>query len=308
MDASTPRDLVGYGRTRPAVAWPAGASVAVSFVLNYEEGGERSVADGDGQSEHYLVPDIVGVAPQPRRNGFVEDAFEYGSRAGFWRILRLFEERRLPFTCWAVGLALSRNPEAGRAMAEAGHEVASHGWRWIDYAGVPEARERADIRRAVEAIARIAGTPPLGWYTGRVSDSTRRLVMEETETLYDSDSYNDDLPYWTLVAGKPRLIVPYALDTNDFKFAMSPGWMSGDDFFRYLRAAFDQLRREGERGEPKMMSIGLHARLTGRPGRAEALARFMDHVGAHPDAWVCRRVEIARHWIAHHPFRGGAET
>lgn len=305
MQNLPPRDLRGYGRARPRADWPGGARVAVSFVLNYEEGGERSVADGDAHSEHYLVPDIVGVPPQPRRNLFVEDAFEYGSRAGFWRILDLFAERRMPFTCWAVGLALLRNPEAGRAMAEAGHEVASHSWRWIDYAEMPEAEEREDIRRTVRAIAEIAGAPPLGWYTGRGSVNTRRLVMEETETLYDSDSYNDDLPYWTDVAGRPRLIVPYALDTNDFKFAMTPGWTSGEDFYLYLKAAFDRLYREGER-EPKMMSIGLHARLTGRPGRAEALARFMDHVGAHPGAWVCRRVEIARHWMARHPFAAGA--
>ena len=305
MQNLPPRDLRGYGRARPQAEWPGGARVAVSFVLNYEEGGERSVDDGDPHAEHYLVPDIVGVAPQARRNLFVEDAFEYGSRAGFWRILGLFEQRRMPFTCWAVGLALLRNPDAGRAMAEAGHEVASHSWRWIDYADMPEAAEREDIRRAVRAIAEVAGAPPLGWYTGRGSVNTRRLVMEETDTLYDSDSYNDDLPYWTTVAGKPRLIVPYALDTNDFKFAMNPGWTSGEDFYLYLKAAFDHLYREGER-EPKMMSIGLHARLTGRPGRADALARFMDHVGSHPGAWVCRRVEIARHWTARHPFAAEA--
>jgi allantoinase len=302
MNHATPRDLVGYGRARPHAAWPGGARVAVSFVLNYEEGGERSVEDGDPHSEIYLVPDIVGVAPQPQRNLFVEDAFEYGSRAGFWRLMSLFQERKLPFTCWAVGLALARNPEAGRAMIGAGHEVASHSWRWIDYAGIPEEKEREDILKASRTIAEITGQAPLGWYTGRCSANTRRLVMEETETLYDSDSYNDDLPYWTLVADRPRLIIPYALDTNDFKFAMSPGWMSGEDFFTYLKAAFDQLYREGER-EPKMMSIGLHARLTGRPGRADALARFMDHVLAHERVWVCRRVEIARHWMATHPFR-----
>ena len=301
MHELSPRNLRGYGRELPRVAWPGQARVAVSFVLNYEEGGERSIEDGDPFAEHYLVPDIVGVAPQPRRNLFVEDAFEYGSRAGVWRILDLFEERGMPFTCWAVGLALQRNPEVGRAMAEAGHEVASHSWRWIDYADMSEEREREDIRQAARVITEIAGTPPLGWYTGRGSVNTRRLVMEETETLYDSDSYNDDLPYWTKVGGRPRLIVPYALDTNDFKFAMNPGWTSGEDFFLYLKAAFDQLYREGER-EPKMMSIGLHARLTGRPGRADALARFMDYVASHPQVWVCRRVEIARHWMAHHSF------
>ena len=300
MDDEAPRDLIGYGRRPPRVTWPGGARVAVSFVLNYEEGGERSVADGDAHCETYLVPDIVGVAPRPQRNAFVEDAFEYGSRVGFWRLMQLFEERGLPFTCWAVGLALSRNPDAGRAMAEAGHEVASHSWRWIDYAGMPEDRERDDIRKAVRTITDIVGTPPLGWYTGRSSANTRRLVLEETATLYESDSYNDDLPYWTTVAGNPRLVVPYALDTNDFKFAMNPGWMSGEDFFAYLKAAFDQLYREGARS-PKMMSIGLHPRLSGRPARAHAVARFMDHVQNHTDVWICRRVEIARHWMTHHP-------
>lgn len=300
MDDEASRDLIGYGRRRPRVTWPGEARVAVSFVLNYEEGGERSVADGDPHCETYLVPDIVGVAPRPQRNAFVEDAFEYGSRAGFWRLMQLFEERGLPFTCWAVGLALSRNPDAGRAMAEAGHEVASHSWRWIDYAGMSAEQERADIRKAVQAITEIVGAPPLGWYTGRGSANTRRLVMEETETIYDSDAYNDDLPYWTHVDGRRRLIVPYALDTNDFKFAMTPGWMSGEDFLAYLKGAFDQLYREGER-EPKMMSIGLHPRLSGRPARAHALARFMDHVQGHSDVWITRRVDIARHWIAHHP-------
>ena len=300
MNGERPRDLVGYGDRRPFADWPGGARIAVSFVLNYEEGGERSVADGDPHSETSLTPDIVGLAPLAARNHNVEDLFEYGSRAGFWRVLRVFDEHRLHFTCWAVGLALARNPEAGRAMAQAGHEVASHSWRWIDYAGVSEADERADIRKTVAAITEIAGVPPLGWYTGRTSANTRRLVMEETDTLYDSDSYNDDLPYWATVAGRPRLILPYALDTNDFKFATSPGWMSGDDFFAYLKAAFDRLYQEGGT-EPKMMSIGLHCRLVGRPARAEALARFMDYIQGHENVWICRREQIARHWMARHP-------
>jgi allantoinase len=294
------RDLVGYGRHRPQADWPGGARVALSFVVNYEEGGERNVMDGDPHAEIYLTPDITGAPAVSRRNYSVEDLFEYGSRAGFWRLLKLFGERRLPFTAWAVGLALQRNPEAGIVMAEAGHEVASHSWRWIDYNDMPEAQERDDIRKTVQTIREITGTPPLGWYTGRYSPNTRRLVMEETETLYDSDCYNDDLPYWTQVAGKPRLLVPYALDTNDFKFALNPGWSSGDDFFTYLKAAFDHLYREGET-EPKMMSVGLHCRLTGRPARAEALARFMDYVGRHERVWICRRVEIARHWMVRHP-------
>ena len=296
-----PRNLVGYGRRRPHADWPGGARVAVSFVLNYEEGGERSVLDGDAHAEIYLTPDIVGLPPVPGRNLFVEDAFEYGSRAGFWRVLDVFAEHRLFFTAWAVGLALKRNPEAGRAMVEAGHEVASHSWRWIDYSGVGEEQERADIRATVATIREVTGSPPLGWYTGRYSANTRRLVIEETETLYDSDAYNDDLPYYLLINGKPRLIVPYALDTNDFKFATSPGWMSGEDFFAYLRLAFDRLYKEGER-EPKMMSIGLHARLVGRPGRAEALSRFMDYVLGHQKVWVCKRGEIAAHWLRIHPF------
>jgi allantoinase len=290
MDDSRPRDLVGYGRHRPQADWPGGARLALSFVLNYEEGGERSVMDGDPHAEIYLTPEITGVPPVNRRNYSVEDLFEYGSRAGFWRLLKVFAERGLPFTSWTVGIA----------MAEAGHEVASHSWRWIDYSGMPEEQERDDIRKTVQTIREITGNPPLGWYTGRYSLNTRRLVMEETETLYDSDCYNDDLPYWTHVAGKPRLMVPYSLDTNDFKFAMSPGWTSGDDFFTYLKAAFDHLYREGET-EPKMMSVGLHCRLTGRPARAEALARFIDYVGTHNRVWICRRVEIARHWLSRHP-------
>ncbi len=215
----TDRDLVGYGRNRPFAAWPGGARVAVSFVVNYEEGGERSIADGDAHAENYMVPDIGGISPIAERIRSIEEMFEYGSRAGFWRIMRLFAERGLHFTSWAIGLALQRHPDAGRAMVEAGHEVASHSWRWIDYRGMPEAEERDHIRRTVATIRDICGAPPLGWYTGRFSANTRRLVMEETETIYNFDAYNDDLPYWTKVAGRKRLIVPYALDTNDFKFA-----------------------------------------------------------------------------------------
>jgi allantoinase len=300
MDDTRPRDLIGYGRHRPQAEWPGGARIALSFVLNYEEGGERNVMDGDPHAEIYVTPEISGIPPVTRRNLSVEDLFEYGSRAGFWRLMRVFGERDVPFTSWAVGLALKRNPEAGIAMAEAGHEVASHSWRWIDYADVPEEQEREDIRKTVQTIREITGHPPLGWYTGRYSANTRRLVMEETETLYDSDCYNDDLSYWTRVDGKPRLMIPYALDSNDFKFALSPGWTSGDDFFTYLKAAFDHLYREGET-EPKMMSVGLHCRLTGRPARAEALARFIDYVLTHERVWICRRVEIARHWMVRHP-------
>jgi putative urate catabolism protein len=304
MTESAPRNLVGYGRDKPQAAWPGGARVAVSFVVNYEEGGEHNVLDGDPHSEPYLIPDIVGLPPVEGRNLLVEDLFAYGSRAGFWRLLELFEERGLKFTCWAVGLALQRNPEAGRAMAELGHEVASHAWRWIDYAGMPENEEREHIRKTVAVIEELTGQGPRGWYTGRYSANTRRLVMEETGTIYDSDAYDDDLPYWTEVAGKPRLIVPYALDSNDFKYAMSPGWLSGDDFAAYLRNAFDRLYEEGARS-PKMMTVALHGRLSGRPARTQALARFMDHVQAHDKVWVCTREEIARHWMAGHPAKSG---
>ena len=304
MTEPYPRDLVGYGGKPPTVTWPNGARIAVSFVLNYEEGGERTIMDGDAESESYLA-EMNGLPGLPgRRNRFVEDIFEYGSRAGFWRIMRLFAERNIPFTSWAVGIALKRNPEAAAAMIEAGHEVASHHWRWFDYADVPENVEREHIQLTIDTIKELCGERPLGWYTGRYSDNTLRLLMEEGGTVYASEFYNDDLPYWIDVEGKPLLIVPYALDTNDFKYALAPGWMSGDDFTHYLKAAFDHLYREGAHS-PKMMSIGLHCRLSGRPGRAEALAKFMDYVLEHDDVWVARRIEIARHWMANHPADEG---
>ncbi len=303
MSDPYPRDLVGYGANPPDPQWPDGARLALSFVLNYEEGGERNILDGDAASETFLTELLGQPALEGERNLFVEDVFEYGSRAGFWRVLRLFREHDIRFTSWAVGIALARNPDAARAMAADGHEVASHGWRWIDYRGMAEDEEREHIRRAVETIEDLTGTRPYGWYTGRYSENTLRLVAEEGGLLYSSDAYNDDLPYWRLVEGKPFLIIPYSLDANDMKFSTTPGWMSGDDFFTYLKAAFDQLRREGETA-PKMMSVGLHCRLVGRPGRTAALARFLDHVSAHDDVWVCRRLDIARHWHEHHPCEG----
>jgi putative urate catabolism protein len=303
MDKAYPRDLVGYGGRPPQVKWPNGARVAVSFVLNYEEGGERTILDGDPVSENYLAEMNGLPALEGRRNRFVEDLFEYGSRAGFWRILKLFNERGIPFTSWAVGIALKRNPEAAAAMVAGGHEVASHHWRWFDYADVPEDIERDHIRLCIDTIKELCGERPLGWYTGRYSDNTLRLLQEEGGTVYASEFYNDDLPYWIEVADKPMLIIPYALDTNDFKYSLAPGWMSGEDFTSYLKAAFDHLYREGAE-TPKMMSIGLHCRLSGRPARAEALARFLDYVQQHDDVWIARRIEIARHWMTHHPFRG----
>ncbi|SEF09775.1 putative urate catabolism protein [Rhizobiales bacterium GAS191] len=305
ITADYPRDLRGYGSAPPHPRWPNGARIAISFVLNYEEGGERTILDGDPCSESYLVPEISQVpAHAGERALTVESLYEYGSRSGFWRILRLFNERRMPLTCWAVGIALARNPCAATAMVEGGHEVASHSWRWFDYSTVSEDEERQHIRMTVDTIRRLTGHGPRGWYTGRFSVNTRRLVMEEApEVLYDSDSYNDDLPFWTKVDDKPRLIVPYALDTNDFKFSLSPGWTSGEDFTTYLKAAFDHLYREGAQA-PKMMSVGLHCRLTGRPARAEALSRFLDYVASQKDVWVCRREEIARHWMTHFPANG----
>src|SRR5690606_15576086 len=268
--------------------------------LNYEEGGEASVLHGDPASEVYLH-EVPGNAPRVgERDLNVESVYEYGARAGFWRILRLFTERDLTLTVYAVGTALERNPRAARAMVQAGFEVASHGWRWIDYHDVPEEVERADVRRAIEAIERTTGQRPVGWYTGRISPRTRRLVVEEGGFLYDSDSYADDLPYWVEVAGKQHLVVPYTLDNNDMKFAVLNGFDYGEAFFGYLRDAFDVLYTEGAE-RPKMMSVGLHCRLAGRPGRAAALARFLDYVKSHDGVWVTTRAQIARHWHRHHP-------
>ena len=302
--ADYPRDMVGYGRRPPDPKWPGAARLAVQFVVNYEEGGENTVLHGDPHAEAYLT-EVVGTPPLANaRNLTVESIYEYGSRAGFWRLLGLFAERDLPFTSFAVGMALARNPEAAAAMVEAGHEIASHGWRWIDYQDVPEDVERNHMRRAIETIEAVSGARPLGWYTGRMSGNTRRLVVEEGGFLYDADAYNDDLPYWENVAGRAHLVVPYTLDANDMKFGTQQGFNAGDQFFNYLKDAFDVLYREGETS-PKMMSVGLHCRLAGRPGRAAALARFLDYVLDHDSVWVCRRVDIARHWIKNHPADAG---
>jgi putative urate catabolism protein len=303
MTTPYPRDLVGYGRNPPDPRWPDGARIAVQFVLNYEEGGENSILHGDAASEAFLS-EIVGAQAIPgKRHMSMESIYEYGSRAGFWRILRLFEERRLPFTCYAVAMALERHPDAAKAMMELGHEIASHGWRWIDYMHFDKETERDHMRRAIAIQTAITGERPLGWYTGRTSAQTLDLVVEEGGFLYSADSYADDLPYWDTTAGKPQLIVPYTLDANDMRFATNQGFNSGEQFFQYLKDSFDVLYAEGEAGAPKMMSIGLHCRLVGRPGRAAALARFLDHVLDHEKVWVCRRIDIARHWHATFPFR-----
>jgi putative urate catabolism protein len=307
-----PRDLVGYGRRPPHPRWPGSARVALQFVLNHEEGGENCVLDGDAASEIFLS-EIIGAQPFPMRHMSMESMFEYGSRAGLWRVLRAFEQRRLPLTVFAVARALQRHPEAVAAYRELGHEIAGHGLRWISYQQVDAATERAHLAEAVE-ILRGLGADLCGWYTGRDSPNTRRLVVEHGGFVYDADSYADDLPYWTTVeiegTGRavPHLVVPYTLDSNDMRFAAMQGFNSGTQFFDYLRDAFDSLYREGDPGgldAPKMLSIGLHARLVGRPGRIAALERFLDYVLGHDKVWICRRLDIARHWIATHPFDPG---
>ena len=297
-----PRDMVGYGARPPHPQWPGGARIAVQFVVNYEEGGENCILHGDPASESFLS-EIVGAQPLVGvRHINIESIYEYGSRAGFWRLHRLFTSRAIPITVYGVAMALERNPAAVEAMLAADWEIATHGYRWIDYQFMAEEQEREHLRMAIAVHTRVAGSRPLGWYLGRCSPNTRRLVVEEGGFLYDADSYADDLPYWVVVDGKPQLIIPYTLDANDMRFATSQGFNSGDQFFAYLRDSFDALYAEGE-ASPKMMSIGLHCRLVGRPGRYAALQRFIDHVQRHADVWLCRRIDIARHWRQRHPYQ-----
>lgn len=292
------RDLVGYGATPPDPRWPNGARIAVQFVINYEEGAERSVDLGDAESEAFLS-EMVGAQSQPGARAMaMESLYEYGSRAGFWRLHRLFAGRGVPVTVFGVTQALAANPEAVAAMQAAGWEIASHGLRWLDYQNVPEDVERAHIAEAIALHETVTGKRPLGWYQGRTSPNTARIVAEEGGFAYDADSYADDLPYYDRAHGRAQLIVPYSLDANDMKFVAYNGFTEGEQFFRYLRDTFDQLYAEGGR----MMSIGLHGRIAGRPGRARALARFLDHVTASGDAWVARRIDIARHWKKVHPL------
>ncbi|MGY8524972.1 allantoinase PuuE [Paracidovorax citrulli] len=311
-----PRDLIGYGKEPPHARWPNGARIALQFVLNYEEGGENCVLHGDAASEQFLS-EIVGAAAYPDRHMSMESVYEYGSRAGVWRILREFERRQLPLTVFGVSMALQRHPELTRAFVELGHEIACHGWRWIHYQNLDEATEREHMRTAMQIIRELTGEQPQGWYTGRDSPNTRRLVVEHGGFLYDSDYYGDDLPFWTEVRTgngevKPHLVVPYTLDSNDMRFATPQGFNSGEQFFTYLKDAFDVLYAEGDpQGEdrPKMLSVGMHCRLLGRPGRFRALQRFLDHVQSHDKVWICRRVDIARHWAQTHPYaarKGGA--
>ncbi|MDH4608516.1 allantoinase PuuE [Pseudomonas sp. BN102] len=293
------RDLIGYGGHPPQPHWPGNARIALQFVLNVEEGAESCILNGDAQSEAYLH-ELPGRPPRlGERDLSVEGMYEYGSRAGVWRILDLFNARSLPLTAFAVGRALELAPEIGQALGAAGHEVAGHGYRWLDYRRIPEDEERRHIRLTLEVIERLCGKRPVGWYTGRVSPNTRRLLREEGGLLYSSDAYNDDLPYW-LPGSPPHLVIPYTLVNNDARYLLPNGFASGEDFFRLLKDAFDLLWQEGAK-QPKMMSVGLHGRISGHPARAMALARFLDHVQGHDAVWICRREEIARHWMNNHP-------
>jgi allantoinase len=309
MNTRYPRDLIGYGDAPPQARWPGNARIAVQFVLNYEEGGENSVLHGDAGSEQFLS-EMFSPPAFPARHLTMESVYEYGSRVGVWRILREFEKRALPLTVFGVSMALERHPDVTAAFAELGHEIACHGWRWISYQDVPEAVEHEHLQRGVEIIERLTGARPAGWYTGRDSPRTRRLVADHGGFEYDSDYYGDELPLWLQVRKTdgtlaPQLVVPYTLDANDMRFALPQGFSHGEPFFQYLRDSFDVLYAEGA-DTPRMMSIGLHCRLVGRPGRFRALQRFLDHVAAHDRVWVCRRIDIARHWRAEHPFDAGS--
>jgi len=296
-----PRDLIGYGATPPHAQWPDDARIALQFVINYEEGSENSILHGDCASEAFLS-EIVGAEPVlGARHMNIESLFEYGSRAGFWRLHHAFTARSISVTVYGVAMALARNPQAVAGMLDAGWEIATHGYRWIDYQYVPEITEREHLAAAIDIHTKVTGSRPLGWYLGRCSPNTHRLIAEEGGFIYNADSYADDLPYWDTSHGKPQLIVPYTLDANDMRFATAQGFNSGDQFFAYLKDTFDVLYREGET-QPRMMSVGLHCRLAGRPGRAAAVERFLDYAYGHQQVWIARRIDIARHWIATHPF------
>ena len=309
MPASYPRDLIGYGRNPPFADWPGGARIAVQFVLNYEEGGENCVLHGDAGSEQFLS-EIIGAASYPARHMSMESIYEYGSRVGGWRILDEFARRGLPLTVFGVAMAMQRHPDFIRACIDAGHEIASHGWRWIHYQAMDPVQEREHLMRAVAIHRELTGAAPLGWYTGRDSPNTRRLVVEHGGFEYDSDYYGDDLPFWTRVecadgSSQPHLVVPYTLDTNDMRFATPQGFNTATQFFEYLRDSFDVLYAQGDE-QPRMLSIGMHCRLLGRPGRFIALQRFLDHIARHDRVWVCRRIDIARHWRQRHPIARSA--
>jgi allantoinase len=295
MTKKDTRDLIGYGSNLPKVEWPNKARIAVQIVLNYEEGAENCVLNGDKNSEVFLS-EIIGAQPIKGRHMNMESLYEYGSRVGFWRLHNLFQEKKIPITIFGVGMALEKNPEICKAIIEADYEVASHGWRWIDYQNIKKSEEKKHMQLAIKAHTKIFGKRPDGWYTGRCSPNTRDLVMEDGGFLYDSDSYSDDLPYWESRNKKKQLIIPYTLDNNDMRFATSQGFNTGDHFYSYLKDSFDTLYEEG-RTNPKMMSVGLHCRLIGKPGRIQSLKKFLDYIQKHEDIWVCKRVDIAKHWI-----------
>ena len=295
MSNDYPRDMIGYGATPPAANWPGGARLALSFVINYEEGGENNILHGDPASETFLS-EIVGAKPYEARHMSMESMYEYGSRAGFWRLHRLFQRHQLPVTVYGIAMAMERNPDVVSAMLEANWEIASHGYRWIDYQFVSEETEREHMTKAIDIHERLTGSKPLGWYTGRDSPNTRKLVLEHDHFLYDSDSYADDLPYWHQHQGGNHLVIPYTLDNNDMKFVAPQGFNAGDQFYTYLKDSFDILYAEGGR----MMNVGLHCRVVGKPGRAASLARFLEYVSTKPDVWVARRMDIANHWHQHH--------
>ncbi|WP_020593440.1 allantoinase PuuE [Kiloniella laminariae] len=303
VEKDYPRDLVGYGPQPAKANWPEGARVAVQFVLNYEEGGENCVLHGDPASEVFLSEIIGAAAFDKARHMSMESIYEYGSRAGVWRILKLFRERQIPITLFAVAMAMERHPAVIEAALKDGHEICSHGYRWINYHGMSREQEREHMIRAIEIQKKITGERPLGWYTGRTSENTRQLVAEEGGFVYDADDYSDDLPFWSQLVDRPHLVVPYTLDTNDMRFATAQGFNTGDHFFHYLKDAFDILYAEGDEA-PKMMSIGLHCRLIGRPGRFAGLKKFVDYIQSYDRVWYARRIDIAQHWIKQHPYEG----
>ena len=295
MPKKNTRDMIGYGSKGLKIVWPNNARIAVQIVLNYEEGAENCVLNGDKNSEIFLS-EIIGAKPIKGRHINMESLYEYGSRAGFWRLHKLFQEKKIPITVFAVGMALEKNPEICKAIKDADYEVASHGWRWIDYQNIKKSEEKKHMNLAIQTHKRIFGERPNGWYTGRCSPNTRDLVMEDGGFLYDSDSYSDDLPYWETRGKKKQLIIPYTLDNNDMRFATNQGFNTGDHFFTYLKDSFDALYEEGKTN-PKMMSIGLHCRIIGKPGRIQSLKKFLDYVLKHEDVWLCKRIDLAKHWI-----------
>jgi allantoinase len=299
MSKKYPRDMIGYGSKEPKVVWPNNAKLALQIVLNYEEGAENNILHGDKHSETFLS-EIIGAQAFKDRHINMESMYEYGSRRGFWRLHKLFQEKKIPITIFGVAMALERNPEVCDAIKNGNYEVACHGWRWIDYQNVKKSTEKKDMKLAIKTLKKIFGKRPLGWYTGRCSPNTRDLIFDDGGFLYDSDSYSDDLPYWEHRKNKKQLIIPYTLDNNDMRFATNQGFNSGDQFYTYLKDSFDSLYEEGKTN-PKMMSVGLHCRLIGRPGRIQSLKKFLDYALSFNDVWICKRIDIAKHWIKNYP-------